>query len=546
MVASLDISELSVQELSDLARECVERLHSMLDTVIYKPSGTGYITWAKIVTGVDPRKLNGFCALGTPIPVFKASLVPKDAVILECDYMKELAIFRAVGDEKKEPLGTAKGWLKAQKILRAALYGNYVYNEPEVEDPQTQEAHQRAAFAKLAALDYGALFMRMGSGKTKVALDLCAHKLENCGADLVLYICPCAILDDFERERKRWRPDMEVAAYGVESLTQSDRVYLKILRLLEGKRAVCVVDESLTIKNWNKKRTPRVQEIGRQSTFRYILNGTPISRGARDLYNQILFLSPQILDMEWREFSHNYIIWDGEEGRRYIKGYKNLEHLTGLIAPYSYECDLVLDVRKSYEILRYDNDFDSEYRKIKEEILARMEYSDIDFWELCTRLQVCYTKSAGRPEAVNAALESRPGKALVFVKYLDGIPEGAARITGSETRKQRDETLADFRENDEKALWLTYGTGAKGLNLQFCSHVIFADQTFDYAQKIHAEHRIFRTGQAADELHFTDILCKCGMEEIFVRNIEKKGGLLAEINRNLRGKEASIKWVKSL
>ena len=47
---------------------------------------------------------------------------------------------------------------------------------------------QQRAINKLNRLKVGALFMEMGTGKTKVALDLMAYKKK---ADYLLWICPC-------------------------------------------------------------------------------------------------------------------------------------------------------------------------------------------------------------------------------------------------------------------------------------------------------------------------------------------------------------------
>ncbi|MDR1465724.1 MAG: DEAD/DEAH box helicase [Oscillospiraceae bacterium] len=529
-------------ELLKTAREAMEALYRQLDSVIYREDALS--EWAKIVTGIDPRKLNGHCVMGDFINRGLA-LVPQGAVVLERNEYGLNVIFRAVDNERKARVGASKDWYETQKILRNALYAEDWM--PSEEPADTQEGHQMAAFAKLSRLNFGALFMRMGSGKTKVALDLCAHRAAD--VDVILWICPHSILPDFEAERAKWRPELSVRAYGIESISQSDSTYMEILRLLDGKRAVCVIDESLTIKNTGAKRTQRMVEIGKHCQYRYILNGTPISKGARDLFTQINFLSPKILSMTWGEFCKNYIIFDSsrEEGHRYIKGYRHLDHLAELVTPYSYECDLEIDVAAKYKTIYYGNDFSSEYGKIKAEILSRMAYSDVDFYEMCTRLQRCYTRSGGKLDAVERAIAAHPGgKSLVFVKYLDSIPEGAPHITGTGSLAQRQKIREDFKRGDAPALWLTYGVGAKGINLQFADHVIFAEQTFDFAQKIHAEHRVLRTGQQSSAVYFTNIVCVCGMENIFVRNISKKGTLLGEINRNLKDKEALRQWVSGI
>ena len=58
---------------------------------------------------------------------------------------------------------------------------------------------QQRAINKLSRLKVGALFMEMGTGKTKVALDLAASKRKKC--DLFLYICPCSVKAEIEQNR---------------------------------------------------------------------------------------------------------------------------------------------------------------------------------------------------------------------------------------------------------------------------------------------------------------------------------------------------------
>lgn len=59
---------------------------------------------------------------------------------------------------------------------------------------------QEKAFEKLSKLKVGALFMEMGTGKTKVALDLIASKKEK--IDYILWICPFSIKSEILVEKK--------------------------------------------------------------------------------------------------------------------------------------------------------------------------------------------------------------------------------------------------------------------------------------------------------------------------------------------------------
>jgi len=405
---------------------------------------------------------------------------------------------------------------------------------------------QQNAFDKLNKLKCGALFMRMGTGKTKVALDLISSKIHK--VDTVLWICPCALKNEIEAERLKWHPELELTIIGVESISQSDRTYMEVLSLVSSKQVFCVVDESLKIKNMSAKRTRRMLEIGSKCAYRLILNGTPISKGAMDLWAQMSFLSPKILKMDYRTFKRNYVIFS-DRPPRYIRGYQNLDHLTKIIAPYVYDADLDIDVRQKYRVVLYQNDLKSEYAAIKEEILLRFkpdgEDNDFDFYELCSRLQRCYTKSPSKQETISWVLkEISDEQAIVFVRYLDSIPASANCITGAHKLAERKAILSDFKVGKFKVLYITYGVGAYGLNLQFCHNVIFAEHMFDYAAKIQAEARVYRMGQDKDVTYW-DIVCNCGMEDLIINCINKKSNLLDEVNR-LINKVGIKEWLKTI
>ena len=56
--------------------------------------------------------------------------------------------------------------------------------------------NQELAFEKLSRLKVGALFMEMGTGKTKIALDLIASKAHK--VSYILWICPFSIKNEIE------------------------------------------------------------------------------------------------------------------------------------------------------------------------------------------------------------------------------------------------------------------------------------------------------------------------------------------------------------
>ena len=56
--------------------------------------------------------------------------------------------------------------------------------------------YQRDAYNKLIRLKVGALYMEMGLGKTRTALEIIQHRLEAGKLNKVLWLCPCSVKDN--------------------------------------------------------------------------------------------------------------------------------------------------------------------------------------------------------------------------------------------------------------------------------------------------------------------------------------------------------------
>lgn len=396
---------------------------------------------------------------------------------------------------------------------------------------------QLAAIAKFERLKVGALFMEMGTGKTLVALDLMASRASKC--DLFVWVCPCALKGEIERERVKWHPELNIDVVGCESIGSSERIFNELRERIERHKCVfMVVDESLKIKNASANRTRRICELAPLTQYRLILNGTPVSRDVLDLWTQMYFLSPKILNCSYGKFMRRYCDMEFNEGRSpRVKSVRNLEHLASVIEPYIFEAKLYLDVkRESHDYSYYINE--SAYARLKEELLNAMDdredMRDVDFYSLITNLQRWYTSQPSHYNAIKEVLEGiGDSQSVVFVKFLESIPSGAVSITGATSAKDRDSIISRFKSGEVKTLWLTYGVGAYGLNLQNAHHVVFTEHSWDYAQRVQAEARVFRMGQT-ETVHIHDVICRnAGLEGLIRKNIGRKEQTALQISRKI-------------
>lgn len=386
--------------------------------------------------------------------------------------------------------------------------------------------NQQLAFDKLSRLKVGALFSEMGTGKTKVALDLINSKSNK--IDYILWICPFSIKNEIIKERDKWYPSMKIDVVGCETIGSSDRTYLEILKKVTTSKTFIVVDESLKIKNINAKRTRRIIEFGEYAQYKLILNGTPITKNVIDLYTQMQFLSPKILKMSFNQFKNTYCeYYIRGKLKGMVKKQHNIEHLISLIEPYIFDCDLDIEAKKMYYNYFYDVDT-FQYSKLKNELLEGI--ANVDFFVLTTKLQQFYTTY--KEEVLKELLEQMNDQVIIFVKYLDSIPAGANKIVGDMNTKERKQVIDKFERGDFKELYITYGCGSYGLNLQFCRNIIFAEHCFDYSQRIQAEARIYRIGQNYD-VNYYNLWCNVGLEKMIQSSLNKKSNLLNEIKKEI-------------
>ncbi len=424
--------------------------------------------------------------------------------------------------------------------------------------------HQEAAVAKLLPARVGALFMDMGTGKSRTTLELA--RLRAGKWDRLIWVCPVSaketifqealkhtslreadiyIFDD--KTRARTLPlDRALYIVGVESLSSSMRVTAALDALIS-ERSFVVADESSYIKGHLAARTQRLTNIAARARYRLLLTGTPITQGAVDLFAQMRFLSPQILGYSsfW-SFAANHLEYeiDRATGRRTgrILRAHNEELLAARMQPYVYqvkkdECLTLPDKlheRRWCELTWQQRQL---YEQAKDEWLT-LDLADWDgkaIYRLFTALQtiVCgwwnrTDPHTGKRELLVAhhrrldllldTLAAIPAgeKVIIWAKYHRAIEEIAtalhteygvesvARFHGGFSERQRDAQLAQWRAQPAmRFLLATQSAGSHALTLNEAAYSIFYADSFKYAERIQAEDRNHRIGQLRRPVYIT-------------------------------------------
>lgn len=380
-------------------------------------------------------------------------------------------------------------------------------------------SQQESARDKLIRWKVGALFMEAGTGKTRVAVEL----VNSTDCDFVVWVAPLRTIKTQDGvpsvidEINKWGGfRAESVFYGVESIQASKRIYLELLSLVEQHEKVfIVVDESLKIKNADAKRTKRLLELSKKVDYKLVLNGTPLSRNLLDLWSQMEFLSPKILNMSLAQFKNTFCCYTTITKRigyrslrkEFITGYENIDYLYSLIRDYVYECDLTLNITQNYYELHYDvgDDEKREYNYMKEKYLddetLELKNNNI-FLEMTQKMQHSYCCTQSKFDVVDKLFEDIPQeKTIIFCKYVSSRDACAKRYP--------------------KSMVLSYQKESMGLNLQNFNYTIYFDKIWDLALRIQSGRRTFRTGQEYDCKYY-DLTGDVGLEYLIDNNIRKK------------------------
>lgn len=449
--------------------------------------------------------------------------------------------------------------------------------------------HQELAVAKMLPTRVGALFMDMGTGKTRVLLEVARLRYDKW--DVLFWFVPVSLKETIRqqilehttvpsreiavwgiRESTTTLPQGRIHVIGIESMSSSNRVVMLVHKLMTD-RSFAVVDESGYIKGAQSKRTKWITKLSAKARYRMILTGTPISQGVVDLYAQMRFLSERILGYRsfWA-FANNHLEYEKRkcaDGTRRKTGRivasHNCEWLAAKIAPYVYqvkkeECLRLPDKLYSTWWVTMTVEQRELYEEAKHEILAQWESADWQAWKIFELFTVLQTIVCGfwrrngelircQHERVDALLSviGRQGdedKVIVWCKYQAAVreiatalsvkhgAESVAEFHGQLSERRREEELGKWREGKARFLLATQSAGGHGLTLNEARVSIFYADGFKYSDRIQAEDRNHRIGQKARPL-YVSLRCAESIDTRIASAIARKSNVKDEFMKEV-------------
>ena len=335
-----------------------------------------------------------------------------------------------------------------------------------------------------------------------------------------------------------------------------------------GHQVLFAVDESTTIKNPKASRTKAITKLAKNTKYRRILTGSPITQSPLDLYSQTEVLDTNLLGYtSFYSFQNHY----GEVVNRYfggrtvrqVVGYRNLDELSQKLDSFSYrvlKSDCLDLPEKLY--IRRDVTLTAEQKKLYGELkeLAITELANqetVSVTNVLTQLLrlhqiVCgHIKSDdgtetpinnNRIDELIEVIAEMQGKIIIWANYRQNILEivetlqglfgadAVASYFGDTTPDERERVIKQFQDPDSSLRFFVGNTqtGGYGITLTEAQNVIYYSNNFDLEKRLQSEDRAHRIGQK-NNVTYVDLVAKDTVDEKIVTALRNKLDLAQEV-----------------
>ena len=458
--------------------------------------------------------------------------------------------------------------------------------------------HQEQGIERFINETYGAFFCEMGTGKTKISIDLvCNNKM----SDGVIVAAPNGLHRNWyhkelpvhanetdylaycwngppktNKSLKEWnkfiRTDDDRKKFlliNVEALRTANG-YDRVVEFIENRKSVeFIIDESTCIKNPKAIVTKACIRLGGLCDKRWILNGTPVTQGPLDLFSQCLFLHKNALPFKsYTAFKSYFAIEEQvvmqQRTFRKIVDYKNLSHLTAILAPFSLhlrkkDClDLPEKVFVEH-IVPMTVAQQRAYDQLKNLCLTMLDSGELMTAEMALvkliRLHQITTGFFVSDEGTVTHLPNNRIEALlsiaettrpivIFCAYKENITQvtkaltqvygdkSVVTYTGDSTGEERTNAVTAFQEG-KVDFFVGSSAAAKGITLHRASSMVYFSNTYSLEHRLQSQDRIHRIGQV-NKCTYTDLVSEGTVDTAILNALQGKKQIANTILNDLR------------
>ena len=346
--------------------------------------------------------------------------------------------------------------------------------------------HQQKALEDSWAAEFYALFMEMGTGKSKVAIDTMGALYSEKKISASLILAPKGVYDNWIKgeipthlpdnipiNMVRWTPSnskkfqeemkalvfdafdgLKIFVMNIEALSTPRGTKAAYMFMAKNPANIMIVDESTTIKNRKATRTKNIMMLAQDAKYRRILTGSPITKSPMDLYSQCAVLSTKALGFKsYYAFQNRYALVVkrsmGTRAFQEIVGYRRLDELNEKLDTFSNRVlkEDCLDLPDKVYIKRYvplTDEQEKMYKQMKKLALAKLESGELAttasvLTQIMRLQQICcgfLQPDEGEIEVLDnnrlkellEITEELQGKAIIWASYTHDIQQIASSL----------------------------------------------------------------------------------------------------------------------
>lgn len=450
--------------------------------------------------------------------------------------------------------------------------------------------HQKKTVTVARRQNYLADLSDPGTGKTLTTIEMIIERR----AVPVLIVCPKSIIESvwinqLEQIKTEFNfHNLEIIAL-IDNTTKVNKELNEIRQLSEnGGKVICIInydklplnhdklldinwqtvilDESTKIKNPKAKRSKVAIKLGRMAKYKTIMTGTVAPNSLLDIYNQFNFLNPGIFGSSYYHFREMYFFAGGYENKQWFVKPEAIELLKNRIKSFSIQnikrdCIDLPPLVHEDRFVDMDNNQAQYYEQMKKEMILFLEeqkeiitapfavtkmmklrqmasgfiYSDNDTIILSnTKLIELYELIIDEIGSKQVIIFAHFNSSINCIcKYLES--RGVSYINFR--KGNRDINLNLFKSGQKKILVANPASAGHGLNLQFCSNVIYFEHDFNLENYEQSLQRIERIGQK-NKMTIYHLITRKTIEKYIIDKLKKKQDInrefsIAELKENL-------------
>lgn len=445
--------------------------------------------------------------------------------------------------------------------------------------------HQLEALSYLCSRSCAALYTDMGTGKTKIMIDLIRNK----GFKRTIVVAPKKACDVWSAEIKRHAYKKEICIVNLHLKSTIEKVnfmenivfkpnfgngkqiifivnydsiwrepFSKKLLYKKCKIDCLICDESHRIKSPSSRVSRYLFKLSKVVKNKYLVTGTPLAENPSDVYAQYRVLDPEIFGLNYGNFKEEYEVVDialsTRLGFRMLDKhtpYKNLDVLKEKMFSCAFyakssvklpkQLDITVPITLSKSGMKVYNQIKSEGAYICDE--GFMEVANA--LSLVTKLQqitsgylkledddknfVLKPVDNSKTEALKEILESVDEPVVVFALYrsdLNDIRE-CCKLLGTKYFEVSgsEDTLALWKKYPKGVLGVQYSSGSESIDLTLSRYCIYYSHPLSLGLYKQSRKRIHRPGQTRNTTYY-HLVAKGTIDEKLIKALKTKQDII--------------------